>query len=186
MKVRTENHRLMRGLICFSRLEFWMLLCPQMMWSSLWYLAIRSLVFWKMLSVSVLNSRLISAFGNFWKTSSSSGKYLVWHLLDSMNWCSVKWMYTFSWMAGPLYMNSLQTILLSGQRGCKKCLFYSILKLVQFFLFLQKFINNHLKKRGHLIFYWVINSFEDYQKSIDYGAHGIMTDMPTLLKQFLI
>lgn len=99
---------------------------------------------------SIQNSRRLKQINpriKRWFSVRTFIKIYVCYLLGLLPFVSVE----EDCMAGPLYMNSLQTILLSGQRGCKKCLFYSILKLVQFFLFLQKFINNHLKKRGHLM-----------------------------------
>jgi glycerophosphoryl diester phosphodiesterase len=53
----------------------------------------------------------------------------------------------------------------------------------------------HLKRRGILVFYWVLNNEKEFQEAIRVmifkyflfqdGVHGIMTDSPTLLKRYL-
>jgi glycerophosphoryl diester phosphodiesterase len=43
----------------------------------------------------------------------------------------------------------------------------------------------HLKKRGIMTYYWVCNTEAEYQRAIDLGCTGIMTDDPPLLNNYL-
>jgi glycerophosphoryl diester phosphodiesterase len=43
----------------------------------------------------------------------------------------------------------------------------------------------HLRKRGILTFYWILNEREDWEKAISMGCRGIMTDEPSKLFAFL-
>lgn len=58
----------------------------------------------------------------------------------------------------------------------------------------------HLRKRGILVFYWVLNDPDDYRRAVQVhlflhlgclcwdfkaGVTGIMTDSPTLLHEYL-
>ena len=43
----------------------------------------------------------------------------------------------------------------------------------------------HLRKRGIMTHYWVANCEDDFRRAIKYGASGIMTDNPPLLKDYL-
>lgn len=43
----------------------------------------------------------------------------------------------------------------------------------------------HLKKRGILTFFWILNSEEDFARAVSIGASGIMTDRPTVLTAYL-
>ncbi len=44
----------------------------------------------------------------------------------------------------------------------------------------------HFKRRGVLVLLWVLNTEEDFKYAIDLECTGIITDSPSLLKQFLI
>ncbi|XP_064461199.1 lysophospholipase D GDPD1-like [Ornithodoros turicata] len=59
-----------------------------------------------------------------------------------------------------------------------------LLKMIDWFL-VRKFLLDHLWKRGIPTYLWVINDKEDYQRAFELGAAGIMTDRPTLLREFL-
>ncbi|XP_063286925.1 lysophospholipase D GDPD3 [Pelobates fuscus] len=52
-------------------------------------------------------------------------------------------------------------------------------------LFMQKGLFQHLKDRGIQVYLWVLNQDSDYQRALDYGVTGIMTDFPSKLKAFL-
>jgi len=47
-------------------------------------------------------------------------------------------------------------------------------------------VNWHMKRRGIPISYWTLNTEKDFKAAIDLGANCIMTDRPTLLKEYLI
>jgi len=52
-------------------------------------------------------------------------------------------------------------------------------------LLMRKAIFNHLDKRGIQTYLWVLNTDADYERAFKLGATGVMTDYPTLLKEFL-
>jgi glycerophosphoryl diester phosphodiesterase len=60
--------------------------------------------------------------------------------------------------------------------------FFGLMKLLNM---ASKPLFAHLKKRGILCIYWVLNETKDFEKAIELGANGIMTDRPTLLKEYL-
>jgi len=43
----------------------------------------------------------------------------------------------------------------------------------------------HLKKRGILVTYWVLNHEEDFDGALKHNVNGIMTDVPTDLHKYL-
>jgi len=47
-------------------------------------------------------------------------------------------------------------------------------------------VNWHMKRRGIPVSYWTLNTEKDFKAAIYLGANCIMTDRPTLLKEFLI
>ncbi|KRX07178.1 PLC-like phosphodiesterase, TIM beta/alpha-barrel domain [Pseudocohnilembus persalinus] len=49
----------------------------------------------------------------------------------------------------------------------------------------MKGISQHMQKRGYFIFAWVLNDEQSYQKAIDMGVNGIMTDKPSELINYL-
>ncbi|KAL1418605.1 hypothetical protein MTO96_005640 [Rhipicephalus appendiculatus] len=52
-------------------------------------------------------------------------------------------------------------------------------------LVVRKFVINHLRKRGIPTYLWVLNEKEDFEKAFAMGAAGVMTDRPTLLREYL-
>ncbi|XP_048837510.1 lysophospholipase D GDPD1-like isoform X1 [Brienomyrus brachyistius] len=52
-------------------------------------------------------------------------------------------------------------------------------------LLMRKTMFEHLKARGIQVYVWVLNDEEDFQRALDLGATGIMTDFPTKLKDFM-
>lgn len=52
-------------------------------------------------------------------------------------------------------------------------------------LVVRKFVINHLRKRGIPTYLWVLNEKEDFERAFAMGAAGVMTDRPTLLREFL-
>ncbi|KRX01742.1 PLC-like phosphodiesterase, TIM beta/alpha-barrel domain [Pseudocohnilembus persalinus] len=63
---------------------------------------------------------------------------------------------------------------------------FIMFKLVYLWTVLGGFIVYHLKQRGIVTYYWVLNSIYEFNHAVKLGANGIMTDSPTTLKQFLI
>lgn len=66
--------------------------------------------------------------------------------------------------------------------SCKKCLISGVLK---FFNLLSRLFIPHLKKRGILTFYWIVNEDEDFETAVSMGCSGIMTDRPSKLARYL-
>ena len=53
------------------------------------------------------------------------------------------------------------------------------------FMLMSPVLFQHLERRGIPTYAWVLNSETEYQRALDHGVTGIMTDYPTKLKQFL-
>lgn len=49
-----------------------------------------------------------------------------------------------------------------------------------------KSVINHLKKRGVLTYIWVVNDWRSFEGAFKTGAVGIITDIPTEFKSFLV
>jgi hypothetical protein len=82
----------------------------------------------------------------------------------------------------PLVTTELKRMV-SKMDGCfKKCLIVSIL---HFFNFMSRLFIPHLKKRGIVTFYWIINEEEEFETAISMGCAGIMSDSPSKLARFL-
>lgn len=63
--------------------------------------------------------------------------------------------------------------------------FYFALWIVKI-CFMRKSFINHLRKRGILVYLWVLNTEEEFKYAIDtLGIDGIITDYPTKLIEFL-
>ncbi|EGR31455.1 hypothetical protein IMG5_109040 [Ichthyophthirius multifiliis] len=56
---------------------------------------------------------------------------------------------------------------------------------LKFFNSIQKGINQHLNKRGILVYYWVLNDEKYFQQALQTKPNGIITDCPTKLRKFL-
>ncbi|XP_053326546.1 lysophospholipase D GDPD3 isoform X1 [Spea bombifrons] len=52
-------------------------------------------------------------------------------------------------------------------------------------LMMRKGLFRHLEERGIQIYLWVLNQESDFQRALDCGASGIMTDYPSKLHRFL-
>ena len=67
-----------------------------------------------------------------------------------------------------------------GDGSCKMALFFCVLnclgKLVNC---ITGFLISHLKKRGIITFYFVLNNREDFSSAVTKGCAGIMTDKPS-------
>ncbi|XP_037283534.1 lysophospholipase D GDPD1 isoform X1 [Rhipicephalus microplus] len=59
-----------------------------------------------------------------------------------------------------------------------------LFRLLDWFV-VRKFVINHLRKRGIPTYLWVLNEKEDFEKAFAMGAAGVMTDRPTLLREYL-
>ena len=43
----------------------------------------------------------------------------------------------------------------------------------------------HLDQRGITVYLWTLNSEEQFARAFQLGVHGVMTDRPALLRNFL-
>lgn len=66
-------------------------------------------------------------------------------------------------------------------------------KLISAFFFIlyllwpfKKLMNWHLKRRGIIVIYWILNNEEDYAFALKLGAQGLMGDKPSNIKQYLV
>lgn len=50
---------------------------------------------------------------------------------------------------------------------------------------MRKLLFEHLRKRGILVFLWVCNEEEDFERAFSYHVDGIMTDFPARLTEYL-
>ena len=50
---------------------------------------------------------------------------------------------------------------------------------------IRKSMVNHFKKRGIYVYYWVLNTDDEFRQAIDIGINGIITDYPTRLINFV-
>lgn len=58
------------------------------------------------------------------------------------------------------------------------------LRLVQM-VFIRKSFVRHLKMRGIMVYFWVLNTDEEFEMAFDCGANGIITDYPSKLIKFI-
>ena len=72
-----------------------------------------------------------------------------------------------------------------GLTGCKRVLACVALNLLRFFNLISRLFIPHLRKRGILTFYWIVNDEEGWEKAISMGCRGIMTDIPSQLSVYL-
>ena len=68
---------------------------------------------------------------------------------------------------------------------CGKVFICILLTLIRFFNLIGRLFIPHLRKRGILTFYWIVNEEEDWERAVSMGCRGIMTDEPTKLAAFL-
>ncbi|OWF35612.1 Glycerophosphodiester phosphodiesterase domain-containing protein 1 [Mizuhopecten yessoensis] len=52
-------------------------------------------------------------------------------------------------------------------------------------LMMRPLLLQHLERRGIQTYLWVLNSEEEFERAFKLGSTGVMTDFPTLLKDFL-
>lgn len=52
-------------------------------------------------------------------------------------------------------------------------------------IFIRKSLVRHLQKRGLLVYYWVLNTEEEFEAAFNIGANGIITDYPSRLVDYL-
>ena len=57
--------------------------------------------------------------------------------------------------------------------------YYYLLRFFQKFSFLYNLMFYHLKRRGIVVFIWVLNEEEEFNIAYMYGASGLMTDYPS-------
>ena len=62
------------------------------------------------------------------------------------------------------------------------CLIISVLR---FFNLVSRLFIPHLRKRGILTFYWIVNEEDGWERAVAMGSRGIMTDRPSDLALFL-
>ncbi|KAL8604664.1 hypothetical protein ACOMHN_013444 [Nucella lapillus] len=61
----------------------------------------------------------------------------------------------------------------------------TVLFKIMDFLLMRPCLIHHLKKRGIQTYLWVLNSQDEFERAFSLGATGVMTDFPTMLKDFL-
>ena len=44
---------------------------------------------------------------------------------------------------------------------------------------------DHLDRRGISVYLWVLNEEEHFERAFSLGAHGVMTDYPSRLRQYV-
>jgi len=59
-----------------------------------------------------------------------------------------------------------------------------IIKILDWIL-MSPVLFSYLEKRGIYTYLWVLNTEEEYERAFNLGVHGVMTDYPTKLKQYL-
>nr|XP_006825319.1 PREDICTED: glycerophosphodiester phosphodiesterase domain-containing protein 1-like [Saccoglossus kowalevskii] len=62
---------------------------------------------------------------------------------------------------------------------------YALLISIMDTLLMSKQLFQHLNKRGIQVYVWVLNEEKEWERALDLGATGIMTDYPTHLKEFM-
>lgn len=72
-----------------------------------------------------------------------------------------------------------------AQSKCTKCLVFVVLSILRCFNFFSRFFIWHLKKRGILTFYFILNHEEDFENAVSKGCSGIMTDLTGSLEKYL-
>jgi hypothetical protein len=87
----------------------------------------------------------------------------------------------------PLATDSLKKLVMkfAGDSCFKTCLLWVLFQVVNCFNFFSRLWIPHLKKRGILTFYFILNEEEDFATAIKTGCSGIMTDVPTKLNTYL-
>ena len=60
-----------------------------------------------------------------------------------------------------------------------------ILANISDFLLMRPWLFEHLRKRGIPTYLWVLNTDEDFERAFKPGASGVMTDYPSLLRDYL-
>lgn len=72
---------------------------------------------------------------------------------------------------------------LAGRMGrCAQCL---VVTFIGFFNLMSRLFIPHLRKRGIITFYWIINEPDEIDSAISTGCAGIMTDTPSKLARQL-
>lgn len=61
---------------------------------------------------------------------------------------------------------------------------YILLRFLRKFPFFFKLLMFHVKKRGIIPLFWVMNNEEEYQMAYEYGAMGIVTDHPVAATKY--
>ncbi|XP_077996368.1 lysophospholipase D GDPD1-like [Glandiceps talaboti] len=62
---------------------------------------------------------------------------------------------------------------------------YKVLLSVIDTILMSKIMFYHLNKRGIQVYIWVLNEENEWERALQLGATGIMTDYPTRLKEFI-
>lgn len=68
----------------------------------------------------------------------------------------------------------------------RKILVCLLVNLMRFFGLMSRLFVPHLRKRGILTFFWIVNDEEDWETAVNMGSRGIMTDCPSQLHQYLL
>jgi len=72
---------------------------------------------------------------------------------------------------------------MATEGGLKTKAFFSAVKFINW---ISTPLFWHLEKRGIIVIYWVMNTEHDYELCVKQNVNGIMTDLPTSLKNYLV
>lgn len=86
----------------------------------------------------------------------------------------------------PLMTDNFEKMAKSFSRSkCMSCLIFFVMLILKCFNFFSWFFIRHLKKRGILTFYFILNDEEDFDRALNKGCSGIMTDLTEDLEKYL-
>ena len=86
----------------------------------------------------------------------------------------------------PLYSSGLyDTVMNMIESRCMKCLAFFAFGIFRCFNFFSRLFIPHLKKRGILTFYFILNTEEDFENALSTGCSGVMTDLTEDLEKYL-
>ena len=74
----------------------------------------------------------------------------------------------------------------SSAKSCgRKVLLCIAASLLRFFNFISRLFVPHLRKRGILTFFWIVNEEDGWDKAVSIGCQGVMTDCPSNFSAYL-
>ncbi|EAR94915.2 glycerophosphodiester phosphodiesterase (macronuclear) [Tetrahymena thermophila SB210] len=85
----------------------------------------------------------------------------------------------------PFYTTEYHQQTLNESQGLQRFFNEIRFQILKNFLIFLPGLNQHLNKRGILVFYWVLNKEQDFIRCAKTCPNGIITDKPTHLKEYL-